>query len=84
MEDSYEHTEECALIDHPTSPPSYEDEPPAIQPPIAQASAPLAAAQTAPQIPGQYPQVQPGGVLPQTWPQGYPVSSLVLYSFSAC
>jgi hypothetical protein len=73
MEDSYEHTEECALIDQPTSPPSYDDEPPAIQPPNVQA--PLApAAQPAPQM-GQYPQIQAGGVLPQIWPQSYPVSS---------
>ena len=78
MEDSYEQdrtTEESALIDVP---PAYDEEPPAIQPPVVQP--PLA--QPVPQI-GQYPQGQVTGVLPQTWPQGYPVSS-ELHAISAC
>ena len=73
MDDFHEEektTETSALIDQPSRPPAYEEEPPAVQPPNVQP--PLA--QPTPQV-GQYPQVQVGGVLPQAWPQGYPVSS---------
>ena len=76
MEDSYEQeesTETSALIGQPSAPPAC-DEPPAVQPPPTRDVQPPFA-QSAPQIVGQYPQVQVGGVSAQTWPQGYPVSS---------
>ena len=93
MEDSYEFdeektTEESALIGLPSSsaPPAYEDEPPTTQPPVANVQPPQPQLQphcTTQIEMGHYPQIQvQGGALPQTWPQGYPVSSRLASLFS--